>query len=140
MSRPYTSKDYEVLARAVLAGMPEDQAEKILEEQRTEGARGEETYWLTLREGASNAKTTIQITQGLKTVLNDIKEHPKDSYEDSIKRLVYFYEIYLLKIAGIEIFVDRIEEIIDYYKRHRKDADYQDLKNALDEYRGKKGE
>ena len=49
MSRPYTQEDYEALARAVIAGMPKERAEKILEEESKKGGKGEEVYWLTLQ-------------------------------------------------------------------------------------------
>jgi len=35
---------------------------------------------------------------------------------------------------AIEIFVNRIEQIAEYYKRHEMEGDYKDLKAALDEY------
>lgn len=88
MTRTYTPKDYESLARAVLAGMPEEQAEKTLKEQRGNGGKGEEVYWLTLKEGARTAKTTIQITQGLKAALNDLKLTERESYASVIDRLM----------------------------------------------------
>ena len=92
MPRPYTSEDYEALARAVLAGMPESEAEKTLEDQRKKGAKGEEVYWLTLKEGARTAKTTIQITHGLKAALDDLKKHKKESYQEVIERLISRYK------------------------------------------------
>lgn len=88
MPHLYTQEDYEALARAVLAGMPEEQAEKTLEDQRKKGGKGEEVYWLTLKEGARAAKTTIQITQGLKAALNDLKLTPRESYQGVIERLI----------------------------------------------------
>jgi|CZCB01.1.fsa_nt_gi predicted CopG family antitoxin len=88
MPHLYTREDYEALARAVLAGMPESEAEKTLEDQRKKGAKGEEVYWLTLKEGARTAKTTIQITQGLKAALNDLKLTERESYASVIDRLM----------------------------------------------------
>jgi hypothetical protein len=88
MPHLYTREDYEALAHAVLAGMPEEQAEKTLEDQRKKGGKGEEVYWLTLKEGARTAKTTIQITQGLKAALNDLKLTPRESYQGVIERLL----------------------------------------------------
>ncbi|MDD4440013.1 MAG: hypothetical protein PHS04_18565 [Tissierellia bacterium] len=91
MPRPYTQEDYEALAYAVLSGMPQEAAEAILEEQRERKGKGEEVYWLTLKEDAKNAKTTIQVTQGLKAVLDDLKITKRESYEEVIKRLVVKY-------------------------------------------------
>jgi hypothetical protein len=88
MTRPYTPEDFESLARAVLAGMPESEAEKTLEDQRKKGAKGEEAYWLTLKEGARTAKTSIQVTQGLKAVLDELKLTPRESYQGVIERLI----------------------------------------------------
>lgn len=88
MTRPYTPKDYESLARAVLAGMPEEQAEKTLKEQRGNGGKGEEVYWLTLKEGARTAKTSIQVTRGLKAALDELKLTPRESYQGVIERLI----------------------------------------------------
>jgi hypothetical protein len=88
MPHLYTQEDYEALARAVLAGMPEEQAEKTLEDQRKKGGKGEEVYWLTLKEGARTAKTTIQITQGLKAALDELKLTPRESYQGVIERLI----------------------------------------------------
>lgn len=88
MTRPYTPKDYESLARAVLAGMPEEQAEKTLEDQRKKGGKGEEVYWLTLKEGARTAKTSIQVTRGLKAALDELKLTPRESYQGVIERLI----------------------------------------------------
>jgi predicted CopG family antitoxin len=88
MPRPYTQEDYEALARAVLAGMPEEQAEKTLEEQRENGGKGEQAYWLTLKEEAKTAKTTIQIHNSTKLLLNELKLVQKESYDDVIQRLI----------------------------------------------------
>lgn len=92
MPHLYTPEDFESLARAVLAGMPKSEAEKTLEDQRKKGAKGEEAYWLTLKEGARTAKTTIQITQGLKAALDDLKKHKKESYQEVIERLISRYK------------------------------------------------
>lgn len=91
MPRPYTQEDYEALAYAVLSGMPQEAAEAILEEQRKKKGIGEEVYWLTLKEDAKAAKTTIQVTQGLKAALDDLKITKRESYEEVIKRLVVKY-------------------------------------------------
>ncbi len=88
MPRPYTSDDYEALARAVLAGMPQEEAEKTLEDQRKKGGKGEEVYWLTLKEGARTAKTSIQVTRGLKAALDELKLTPRESYQGVIERLI----------------------------------------------------
>lgn len=56
MPLPYVAEDYEELARAVLAGMPEEEAEKTLIEQRKKGGKGEEVYWTTISR-ASRYKT-----------------------------------------------------------------------------------
>lgn len=88
MSRPYTIEDYEALARAVLAGMPQEQAERTLEEQRTKEGKGEEVYWLTLKEEVKTAKTSIQVTQGLKATLDELKLTPRESYQMVIERLI----------------------------------------------------
>lgn len=88
MPHLYTREDYEALARAVLAGMPESEAEKTLEDQRKKGAKGEEVYWLTLKEGARTAKTSIQVTRGLKAALDELKLTPRESYQGVIERLI----------------------------------------------------
>lgn len=88
MPHLYTREDYEALARAVLAGMPESEAEKTLEDQRKKGAKGEEVYWLTLKEGARTAKTSIQVTRGLKATLDELKLTPRESYQGVIERLI----------------------------------------------------
>jgi hypothetical protein len=88
MPHLYTPEDFESLARAVLAGMPKSEAEKTLEDQRKKGAKGEEAYWLTLKEGARTAKTSIQVTQGLKAVLDELKLTPRESYQGVIERLI----------------------------------------------------
>jgi hypothetical protein len=88
MPHLYTQEDYEALARAVLAGMPEEQAEKTLEDQRKKGGKGEEVYWLTLKEGARAAKTSIQVTRGLKAALDELKLTSRESYQGVIERLI----------------------------------------------------
>jgi len=88
MPRPYTSEDYETLARAVLAGMPTEQAEKTITEQRELGGIGEGEYWLTIQHETKYAKTTIQITQGFKAELGELKVHERESYQEVLDRIV----------------------------------------------------
>jgi hypothetical protein len=64
------------------------EAEKTLEDQRKKGAKGEEAYWLTLKEGARTAKTSIQVTRGLKAALDELKLTPRESYQGVIERLI----------------------------------------------------
>ena len=52
------------------------------------GAKGEEVYWLTLKEGARTAKTSIQVTRGLKAALDELKLTPRESYQGVIERLI----------------------------------------------------
>lgn len=102
MTRPYTQEDYEALAYAVLAGMPESEAERILEDERKHGARGEELYWLTLQKETKYATTTIQITVGTKEVLRELKLAKKESWEDVIKRVIAENEEMRMRIQEAE--------------------------------------
>lgn len=79
----YNHKDYKDLAAAVRAGMPMQEAERILEEQRKVGGRGEEKFWLEL--GAEI--TTIQLTKATKDKLEALKKG-RETYEDVIVRLL----------------------------------------------------
>ena len=81
----YHHPDYKDLAEAVKAGMPMDEAEKILAQQRDAGGKGEEKFWLVLK--GTDEITTIQLTRGTKEKLEALKEG-RDTFEDVIIRLV----------------------------------------------------
>jgi len=44
------------------------------------------------------ATKTIKISEEMKTKLDEIKIHPRETYDDIIRRLVNFYEKYREKI------------------------------------------
>jgi len=82
----YNNRDYKELAKAVKAGFPEEEAQKIIEQQREVGGKGEEKYWLEISQ-EKPAYTTIQIHQETKEELKEI-QFPGETYEDTILRLI----------------------------------------------------
>jgi hypothetical protein len=90
----FTVQDYVELAKAVIAGYPEEQAQKILEAQRKldETNVAEQQYWLafsTLRGETSISKsTTIRVSTRTKKILEKMKTHSGESFDSVIQRLV----------------------------------------------------
>lgn len=116
MPGPYVQEDYEALAYAVLAGMPQEQAEKTLEEQRKRGGTGEELYWLTLKRGTQQAKTTIWVSQGLKAGLDEKKEYKRQSYEEVIIKIVKEAE----KVPALEEKIRELEKKLSELENKEK--------------------
>lgn len=88
MMRVYSKRNFVDLAKAVRAGMDRTQAEKILRQQRSIGARGEEFFWLSLEGGPTGDKTTIQISKETKDELDELKINTKESYQNVIQRIL----------------------------------------------------
>lgn len=88
----FNKQNFKELGIAVRNGMPETEAEKIIDAQRKQGATGEEAYWLELIKDSLHTKTTIALSNYMRDKLSEIKE-PGESYEDVIKKLIMMYEV-----------------------------------------------
>lgn len=82
--------------------MPESEAEKILKEEREKGARGEESYWLTLQSAKKSATTTIQITIKTRESLKELKLAKKEPWDNVITRLIHDNKEKDQRIAALE--------------------------------------
>lgn len=96
----FSQTSYVELARAVLAGMPIEEAEKKLEEQRQKGGAGEEHFWLTLENNIPDTMTTIQVSRSIKDKLNELKITPRETYNDVLKKLILVYKLKVVETNG----------------------------------------
>lgn len=87
MGTVFFKTNYEELARAVLAGYPEDEAMKELEMQRKIGGKGEKYFWLAL-EGTKPVYTTIKVTREVRDELEKRKENEREPFDSVIRKLL----------------------------------------------------